>query len=617
MAWLTCFITCHRSPSRFSYIVCITSADHISTNLDSIYWYLFYNFLRLSMIHEGWTERAKNLSHRMVAEALLRRHADPNFADDDGYTALHVICTRDKDDGLLKEFFKIVDEIPTSVQVDAKDRFGNTPLHLAAAGGKLKLVELLLKRQADPNSTNEEGLTPLHVICTRNKDDGLLKEFFKIVDEIPTSVQVDAKDRFGNTPLHLAAAGGYLILVELLLKRQADPNSTNEEGLTPLHVICTRNKDDGLLKEFFKIVDEIPTSVQVDAKDRFGNTPLHLAAAGGKLKLVELLLKRQADPNSTNEEGLTPLHVICKRDKDDGLLKEFFKIVDEIPTSVQVDAKDRFGNTPLHLAAAGGYLILVELLLKRQADPNSTNEEGLTPLHVICTRNKDDGLLKEFFKIVDEIPTSVQVDAKDRFGNTPLHLAAAGGYLILVELLLKRQADPNSTNEEGLTPLHVICKREVDGGLARQFFMVADDMKKQVRINAQDKKGNSPLHFALSRCRNRGLVEVLLHRGADPNLANEEGQTPLHLVCNKDHKDNTAYQFFEKCKFKKKPVEVDAKDKQGRTPLQLAVANLLIEEVNLLSIYGADPSKFVFPSRNDFYEALGYPRRRQFVYEGG
>uniref|UniRef100_A0ABD2WQC2 Uncharacterized protein n=1 Tax=Trichogramma kaykai TaxID=54128 RepID=A0ABD2WQC2_9HYME len=334
-------------------------------------------------------------------------------------------------------------------------------------------------------------------------------------------------------------------------------------------------------------------------------TTLQMALFFGDWEEAEQQLRMGTDANLPNSEGMTSLHVIGLAVHE--WADTFFRIMAELHRRVKVNIPNKKGRTPLHLALANDNRKVAEALLRRHADPNFADHDGYTALHVICKRDKDQGLLKEFFKIVKEIPTSVRINARDKKGNTPLHLAAAGGSLILVELLLKNQADPNSRNKEGSTPLHLICKRRVNGGLVNQFFKVALDMDLEVRINAQDKRGNSPLHLALAdRCCNEYMVRVLLTKDADPNVANEQGQTPLHLVCSRYHKDNTAYEFFNSCKFEKKPLEVDAKDKKGRTPLQLAVANLLMEEVNLLSNYGADPSKFVFPSEHDFRQALGY-----------
>ena len=50
------------------------------------------------------------------------------------------------------------------------------------------------------------------------------------------------------------------------------------------------------------------------------------------------------------------------------------------------------------------------------------------------------------------------VDVKNEFGDTPLHIAASTGYTSVVKLLLEHKADVNAINKDGDTPLHLACK---------------------------------------------------------------------------------------------------------------------------------------------------------------
>ncbi|KAL7304064.1 hypothetical protein TKK_0003528 [Trichogramma kaykai] len=248
-------------------------------------------------------------------------------------------------------------------------------------------------------------------------------------------------------------------------------------------------------------------------------------------KLAELLLKCDANPNFV-VSGKTCLHVICRRDNDDiNMAKMLFEIYHEEHRTVKVDARDNEGRTPLIVAIHNGNIKLVEFLLKKGARPNLANNNKLTPLHAICERkNGDDGLAKRFFEINDELNQLVEVDAKNEEGSTPLHLALSHGCKKLNELLLKRHADPNLANAEGHTPLHAICQREDDDvDLVKMLFEMGDKFNKPIQVDARDKSGCALLHLALNRGHEQ-IAEWLLRRGADINLANAKGSTPLHLI---------------------------------------------------------------------------------------
>ncbi|CAB0028951.1 unnamed protein product [Trichogramma brassicae] len=106
------------------------------------------------------------------------------------------------------------------------------------------------------------------------------------------------------------------------------------------------------MKVFFKINNGIYQPMQVNARDNKGNTALHLAVECHNVKAVELLLSNGADPNLANEDRLTPMHIMCKINNDDELVKIFFKINDKRKQAVKVDAKDKLGRTPLQWAVA-------------------------------------------------------------------------------------------------------------------------------------------------------------------------------------------------------------------------------------------------------------------------
>ncbi|XP_014237828.1 ankyrin-1-like [Trichogramma pretiosum] len=345
-------------------------------------------------------------------------------------------------------------------------------------------------------------------------------------------------------------------------------------------------------------------------------TPINHAARGRSgfrhILIPELFqIYHRFDVNYIDESGLTHFHVACMSGCDD-VVEKFLEHGHD-PNYVWRET----GDSPLHMALYYGNMRIVHLLLKSGADPNLANKAGSTPLHVIC-RESSKGLdvAVWLFEASHEKYRPVQVDVQDKVGNSPLHLALRCGGQDLFEWLLKRITKPNLADLEGWTPLHLICDRE-DEDRARkedesrcflpfhptnEFRLVKlflDLHGDEVRVDARDRSGNTPLHLALARQR-LNAAELLLTRGADPNLPNAEGVTPLHLICQHDDTDHLVAKLFRLCDARNQLVYVDAWDDKGRTPLQWAVAKYLTRTIDLLLMRGADLTDFVFPSESQF-----------------
>ena len=118
-------------------------------------------------------------------------------------------------------------------------------------------------------------------------------------------------------------------------------------------------------------------------------------------------------------------------------------------------------------------------------------------------------------------------------GDTPLHLAAAGYRVEIVQLLLAGGADPNSiANHRQSGPLHYAadtCLTSPAWRAPKQVDTIRSLLEAGAKINAQDKNGATPLHRAV-RTRGADAVKCLLQAGSNALLRNKSGSTPFHLA---------------------------------------------------------------------------------------
>lgn len=242
-------------------------------------------------------------------------------------------------------------------------------------------------------------------------------------------------------------------------------------------------------------------------------TPLHVAAGGKNIEIVELLLAKGAQVDEEGEAGQTPLMAAAC-----GGTKEIVALLLEKGADINARGRNFQTNenseTLLHIAARCGKTEIADLLIARGMDVNARNDEGKTPLHE-AARNGFAALAGLL------LSKGAQVDAKDQRGMTPLLDAAMTGTLKkeLAELLAAKGANINArTADGGETPLHAVR----DSAMAE--FLLA----KGADIRAQDKLGETPLHWAARMPKEK--AELLLSKGADVNARNSQGKTPLGVA---------------------------------------------------------------------------------------
>jgi ankyrin repeat protein len=185
------------------------------------------------------------------------------------------------------------------IEIETKDKNGNTPLIIAAMYGHVEICKLLLDHGAKIESKDDNGFTPLLSAC----QNGHLSVISLL---IARGADVEARTNDGITPLMNAAYYGHVEICKLLLDHGAKIESKGNLGHTPLHIACQQ----GHLSVFSLLIDR---GADVEARTNLGFRPLHLAAQQGHLEVVKALIARHVDMNAFTNNGETALGIARRK----------------------------------------------------------------------------------------------------------------------------------------------------------------------------------------------------------------------------------------------------------------------------------------------------------------
>ncbi|XP_065850069.1 potassium channel SKOR-like [Euphorbia lathyris] len=161
-----------------------------------------------------------------------------------------------------------------------------------------------------------------------------------------------------------AAFHGDLYQLTSFVRAGADPNRTDYDGRSPLHLAATKGYED--ITNFL-----IREKVDINIKDKFGNTPLLEAIRNGHDHISSILVKEGAELSIDNA-GSFLCSIILKGDSD--LLKRI------LSNGIDPNSKDYDHRTPLHVAASEGLYLMAKLLIENGASVLSKDRWGRTPL---------------------------------------------------------------------------------------------------------------------------------------------------------------------------------------------------------------------------------------------
>ncbi|UJR24559.1 hypothetical protein I4U23_005934 [Adineta vaga] len=247
--------------------------------------------------------------------------------------------------------------------------------------------------------------------------------------------------------------------IDKLLQRGVDINTSNIDGLTALHQSCIDNN-------LHMVEYLLNKKADINCQDNEGWTPLHAASSCGNIDIVKYLLSHGAIVDVCNNEGELPIDIaegediisyleddMRRKGIDDQQSRNYehqlmIKHAQDslnnnkngLKSTADVIVHIRTGATALHVAAAKGYIDVIDLLIRAGANLNSVDNDGWTPLHAAAHWDKHD-VIKYL------IEKNASLDVKNYAGQTPLDVCDGETSDLLKELKAKQPPMKNEPTE--------------------------------------------------------------------------------------------------------------------------------------------------------------------------
>ena len=524
-----------------------------------------------------------------AVRSLLAEGADPNLAQGDGLTALHLAAQ----EGNL-EIAEIL--LGAGAMVEAQTRIGGyTALHLASRRAHGSVVSALLEAGANPGAvTTTTGVTPLHLAAKAMNGEDAVRSLLE--HGAPPNAQESSA---GQTALMFAASHGRTASVRVLMNHGADPAIStkvvdalkqivvNKEAQERFREAITEIRKNAVgasgreltpserqaaivaQREFLRSEDKIEDLLEGFHPDDVSTIRPFWTTQNNDLRSVEDITGRPMAETLVGKTGGMTALLYAARDGQMGAAEVL------LDGGANIDQISGDGSTPLVLALLNGRFGLAKWLIESGADPDlATDTDGVSPLFAVLQTQwslrftdqpqprSQDNEETEYMEVLNALlvagaDPNVQLKTHlwhwewegkmglDIRGATPFWRAAFAQDLDAMKTLAEHGADPNTPTqwpEAGLRG-----GRQQDGRLREDsgLPMMPEDTPNMYPIHAAAGGGymglgayqqnNVPNNFV-------NTVKYLVEEhGADIDLPDSWGYTPLHYAAVRGGNDLIEY----------------------------------------------------------------------------
>jgi len=439
--------------------------------------------------------------------------------------------------------------IKKGLDVNFQSGYSNeAPIHAAVKNEIPELVKLLLQSGANINAINNYGKTPLH-IATENSNLKILQLLIK------NGADINITDNYGKTAYNIAKDKINQKPAEFLIKSGAKNNSK----LDSLFVIAVKNNNYEKAKKLLK------EGANIHARDKSeyvfqANTALHIVKSK---KIAQLLINNNANINLRNKSGELPILAVENKEVqkwfyDKGFFPENYKPILDSCYNNNISNIERtiIKHEIDHILNKNFYsnfnypvikksYSLTKKMIKKGADVNIYKKQWQNAY--------GETMSSRFFKTEEEKLATAKLLVKD--------------YTIFEKQIMASSIGENNVEQYFKKPIKLIDAENIEE--------VKQLISKGADINLRNSTGSTPLHYFATK--NKEICRYLIQKGANIEAEDFENQTPVFSAVKAGNIETTQY-------FINSNVNINHTDRYGKSLLHVAdfsnetVTNLLIKK---------------------------------------
>lgn len=373
----------------------------------------------------------RNDNIEMLKLLLSNINININLTDNSGYTALHRAVGYKLEHKI--EIIKILLGYP-DIKVNTKDIYGDTILISAAYVGNVEVIQLLLNWCKDSiNEKNNIGGMALSYAAANNRIDAV-----KLLVKQP-NIDINLKDNQGRTAAELAKNNGHELISKFINgeidEKELIIDDSKSKTIYLTSIILDQYSEDfmnffinGEEEIIISCLEKFPKLLTLKNREFDGLNVFELALVYDLSDLVKYLISKQNIDINSRINGCLPLTIAASNYS----INAMSFLINQ--PDIQINAKDRYGNTALIVSAVNGFTESINLLLSISGiSVNEIDNLGNTAL-IRAAQSQDEEIVKLLLSHPD-----IKVDIKNKFGYNALDKALFYQYQNIVEIINAHQ----------------------------------------------------------------------------------------------------------------------------------------------------------------------------------